>query len=408
MPAIQWPFKQLTRHGIALLIAATVAGVMALEPRTPAGGSEQPQPAAPAPAPAKGKPARPDPDAPGPEAEVIGSSFCGTPACHGALVEAAERVRHTQWTADVKFKDAAGCEVCHGPASDHVGDPDKRKIYRFSVQTAENSRRINDACLKCHQKVVERQHFTSAAHSRADMSCATCHEVHYHLGTPYLLRLPGVGGPAGRPTSARDARRPPSPPDPAPAAPADPSAPDPPARPSRLGLAAQTRVPAPELRSSFPRIAGAVTEEQAINEVCSSCHRRQLTEARLLSHHPILEGRLKCTSCHDAHRGDQERAHSRGGVSDTCLKCHEQHRGPFRFEHDPVKAGGLGDSCMECHRAHGSPNRALTTQFSRGLCVQCHTDIQRDPPHRARTGDCWRSGCHVAVHGSNHSRFLFR
>jgi predicted CXXCH cytochrome family protein len=67
----------------------------------------------------------------------------------------------------------------------------------------------------------------------------------------------------------------------------------------------------------------------------------------------------------------------------------------------------VGEDCLECHRPHGSPNRNLLTNFSRGLCVQCHTDIQQDPAHQFRGGDCWRSGCHVAVHGSNHSALLF-
>ena len=45
--------------------------------------------------------------------------------------------------------------------------------------------------------------------------------------------------------------------------------------------------------------------------------------------------------------------------------------------------------------------------FADGLCVQCHVDIQQDPAHIARGGDCWRSGCHVAIHGSNHSSLFF-
>lgn len=357
----------------------------------------------------KGKPHEAGPDTPGPDAQPLGSAFCGAPACHGSLVKDSLKVRHSHWTSNPKYKEAAGCEVCHGPASDHIGDPDKRKIYRFTVQSPENSRRINETCLKCHQDTVRKQHFTGGTHARAGVSCATCHEVHYNLGTPYMLRLAGAGGPAGRPTRERDARKPVPAAEPAAVtAPADPNAPEPPPHEPRLAAAAKTRAPMPELRTSFQREPGAATEEQAVNELCASCHRRQVSEARQFSHHPLLEGRMKCTSCHDAHAVDQDRAHADGAVSEKCLQCHEQLRGPFRFEHDPVKAGGLGDGCLECHRPHGSPNRALTTLFSRGLCVQCHTDIQRDPPHRARTGDCWRSGCHTAMHGSNHSRFFFR
>jgi DmsE family decaheme c-type cytochrome len=178
----------------------------------------------------------------------------------------------------------------------------------------------------------------------------------------------------------------------------------------KLAALAKTRVPIPRWRSSFTREPSAVTEEQAVSELCASCHRRQIMEFRQFSHHPVPEGSIRCTDCHDPHRsGEQGRNLRRRTVEETCLQCHQQIRGPFVYEHEPVKAvGGVGDACLECHRPHGSPNRKLEVMFSRGLCVQCHVDIQRDPPHQARGGDCWRSNCHVAIHGSNQSPLFFR
>jgi predicted CXXCH cytochrome family protein len=98
----------------------------------------------------------------------------------------------------------------------------------------------------------------------------------------------------------------------------------------------------------------------------------------------------------------------KNSVQETCLQCHQEVRGPFVYEHEPVKAEGLGEGCLECHRPHGSPNRKLEVLFSRGLCIRCHADIQQQPTHRFRKGDCWQGGCHVAIHGSNHSAFLLR
>jgi predicted CXXCH cytochrome family protein len=343
-------------------------------------------------------------------------------------------LQHSHYVSDPKYGDSAGCESCHGPASAHVADPQKRHIYRFTVRSPENARRTNEACLRCHQETIKRPHFEATEHARTGMSCASCHEVHYHLKTPYLLRFPGVGGPAGQPmeeaklkeiAAAQTATTTASPPPPAspstgppPASPPAGAAPAPPAgRPAtpprrvnrpKLEMLAKTRVPIPSWRTSFTREADALTDEQTVVEVCASCHRRQINEARQFSHHPILEGRVKCNDCHDPHHAVlQGRMFRRVTVADTCLQCHQQIRGPFVYEHDPVKAGGIGEDCLECHRPHGSPNRNLLTTFSRGLCVQCHTDIQQDPAHRARGGDCWRSGCHVAVHGSNHSALLF-
>src|SRR5205823_3064260 len=233
----------------------------------------------------------------------------------------------THYVSDPKLKDAARCEVCHGPASNHVADPQKRHIYRFTVQSPENARRIDEACLSCHQQTVNRSHFHATEHARVGVSCASCHEVHYPLDAPHLLRYPGIRGPAGQPQAANaavlKAAPPPSPPpQPAPAAASTPGAP--PARPRvvnrpRLELLAKTRVPIPNWRSSFTREAGAVTDDQAINEMCASCHRHQVTELRQFSHHPIYEGRMNCTDCHDPHRAEQGRMLRARTVADTCL-----------------------------------------------------------------------------------------
>jgi predicted CXXCH cytochrome family protein len=322
-----------------------------------------------------------------------------------------QSLRHSHYVSDLRLKDAAGCEVCHGPASDHVADPDHRKIERFTVGTSAMARRVNEVCAKCHQETISRPHYLATEHARSGISCASCHEVHYDLHTPNMLRLPGVSGPAGQPeprTRTKGKAKPqPEAPATAPAAAGTTPVEEPPNRP-KLERSAKTRVPIPGWRASISRMPELVTREQATNELCSSCHRRELTESRLFSHHPLFEGRVQCTDCHDPHRAERGRMLKERTIEETCLRCHENLRGPFVYEHEPVKSGGVGESCLECHRPHGSPNRNLTVTFGRGLCVQCHSDIQRDPPHRGRTGDCWRSGCHAAIHGSNHSPQLFR
>jgi predicted CXXCH cytochrome family protein len=430
----------------AAALVACVGGAL----RSPAAvGGEAPPKAAPA-APEAAHPANgaapshaakpPDPDDPGPDADYAGRALCGGPRCHGAGMAEFDTLRHSHYVSDPKYKDAAGCELCHGPATNHIGDPEHRHIYRFTVQSPENARRIDEACLKCHQETLSRPHFQATEHARVGISCAGCHEVHYDLKTPYLLRFPGVNGPAGQPGRDRLARLPASHPavpaarepslsggggtsapapaspppvvgTPGPAAEGVPEAAVGPVNRPKLEMVAKTRVPIPNWRTSFSRQPGAVTEEQAVNEMCLSCHRRQVSELRQFSHHPAPEGRVSCVDCHDAHVESQRAGRGamlkRGTVEETCLQCHPQRRGPFIFEHDPVRAGGVGDNCLECHKPHGSPNRKLEALFSRGLCLQCHTDIAQDPPHRSRPGDCWRSGCHTAIHGSNHSGLLF-
>src|SRR5437868_11087188 len=65
-------------------------------------------------------PAAADPDAPGPGAQYVGSGLCGAPACHGAMLADFNQLRHSHYVSDPKLKEAANCEVCHGPASNHV------------------------------------------------------------------------------------------------------------------------------------------------------------------------------------------------------------------------------------------------------------------------------------------------
>ena len=67
------------------------------------------------------------------------------------------------------------------------------------------------------------------------------------------------------------------------------------------------------------------------------------------------------------------------------------------------------DGCVICHVPHGSPNRRLLQQTnSQQNCLQCHGDfpVFHDQTPGAVFTDCMH--CHTEVHGSNHSRFLFR
>lgn len=126
-------------------------------------------------------------------------------------------------------------------------------------------------------------------------------------------------------------------------------------------------------------------------EVCYSCHREQAATFELTSHHPVREGRLTCSDCHDAHgRAD------RTSTSQLCASCHTKQRGPFVFEHGSMTSG-LTEGCLDCHRSHGSPNQRLLKYNGRGLCLQCHADHVLHFVGRT----CWTSGCHADIHGSN-------
>jgi DmsE family decaheme c-type cytochrome len=137
--------------------------------------------------------------------------------------------------------------------------------------------------------------------------------------------------------------------------------------------------------------------------LCGKCHRREVGEFRHNFHHPVPEGRMQCSDCHELHP-TKDTPRKAAPTKSACVNCHLETAGPFKYEHEPV-AGWIGDGCIECHKPHGSHNPGLLNSFSRGLCAQCHSDLTTSH-YPGQT--CWNSGCHEAVHGSNRDRNLLK
>jgi DmsE family decaheme c-type cytochrome len=137
---------------------------------------------------------------------------------------------------------------------------------------------------------------------------------------------------------------------------------------------------------------------------CGGCHPAEAAEFRLPNHHPVPEGAMSCSSCHDPHGGRAASLYRRH-EDERCLECHPAMAGPFVFEHEADRTEG----CAACHRPHGSPNRRLLTVWPvRNLCLQCHavTPLNHDISSFSPFLECAR--CHTEVHGSDIDRFLFR
>jgi predicted CXXCH cytochrome family protein len=142
--------------------------------------------------------------------------------------------------------------------------------------------------------------------------------------------------------------------------------------------------------------------------ICFTCHMEKKMEFRLPNHHPVLEGKMSCTDCHELHGPDAKASlTSMESANETCFKCHKDQQGPFVYEHDALKEG-----CTTCHKVHGSINPKMLKIRDSNLCWRCHS-FQGDPDapflsgldsehsQRSRFGSCWVAGCHVAIHGSN-------
>ncbi|MEI6561345.1 MAG: cytochrome c3 family protein [Verrucomicrobiota bacterium] len=164
--------------------------------------------------------------------------------------------------------------------------------------------------------------------------------------------------------------------------------------------------------------ANTILNPKKSPETCFQCHLDVRAKFNLPHTHPVLQGKVSCTDCHDPHKGDAKKG---GGTSlmsanDTCAQCHTEQKGPFVFRHEAVR-----DGCTSCHDPHGTINPRMLLQRNASLCLKCHFQQQLPntspmPPgqltigsgnHTTRlTGACWSAGCHEAVHGSQTSPTL--
>ncbi|PKL85175.1 MAG: hypothetical protein CVV22_09095 [Ignavibacteriae bacterium HGW-Ignavibacteriae-1] len=136
-------------------------------------------------------------------------------------------------------------------------------------------------------------------------------------------------------------------------------------------------------------------------EVCSECHTDVKAKMNKTSHHPVKEGLMDCSSCHNAHGAPGTGMLVKGTINETCYTCHQDKRGPFTWEHAPVR-----EDCSNCHEPHGSNNRNLLTTQNASLCVSCHQYGGHINQYRYnRVSTPYGNGCvncHMTVHGSNH------
>ena len=146
-------------------------------------------------------------------------------------------------------------------------------------------------------------------------------------------------------------------------------------------------------------------------EVCFSCHKEQRVLISKPSHHPVLEGKVACSDCHNPHGSAGPKLMVRDSVNATCYTCHAEKRGPFLWEHMPVT-----DDCTNCHNPHGSTVDNLLKTRMPFLCQQCHeptshrgnvpgvinaTPYDNAPQSRGITQGRACTNCHTNIHGGN-------
>jgi len=227
-----------------------------------------------------------------------------------------------------------------------------------------------DLCLQCHGSGSPTMAWHSSTHDLNGVACTDCHNPHPRTQVQRLVNI-----------SHTDIKR-----------------------PKRLQMSVQQP------------------------EACYKCHPKIFALGALPSHHPIKEGKMVCSDCHDAH-GQQNgnlKAVGVATVNQLCYKCHAEKQGPFAYPHPPVD-----ENCAYCHEPHGTVANNLLRQPPNFLCLRCHVghrqtrhghqstahypgsdapqwdnapsfraDIDRNPALRtAMYTDCTQ--CHAQIHGSD-------
>ena len=108
-------------------------------------------------------------------------------------------------------------------------------------------------------------------------------------------------------------------------------------------------------------------------DICASCHQSIRSATLKPSHHPIQEGKIKCSDCHNPHGALSKAMVKQETVNQQCLSCHAEKRGPYVFSHPAVE-----DNCLSCHNPHGSSHNFLLNEKVPNLCQDCH-DWSRHP-----------------------------
>jgi len=151
-------------------------------------------------------------------------------------------------------------------------------------------------------------------------------------------------------------------------------------------------------------------------QICFTCHAQQRSDSYKYSHHPIREGKVVCSDCHNPHGSPGDtKSLKEFTVNETCYNCHADKRGPMLWEHQPVR-----DNCLNCHTPHGSNQPRLMKEQMNFLCASCHSAVSNNSggafggahsiPFRGPGNSSFNSAlanqrqcvnCHSQVHGSN-------
>jgi len=155
-----------------------------------------------------------------------------------------------------------------------------------------------------------------------------------------------------------------------------------------------------------PKSEKSQLQQASETDLCFTCHKQKKAQFFRASHHPVREGQMECSDCHNPHAVQNGKLVDHDAVTEACYKCHAEKRGPFLWEHISVR-----EDCMNCHEPHGTNHMKMLKVKEPFLCQRCHSDTRHPGTlydqsqlntvsNRLFSRSC--TNCHAAVHGSNH------
>ena len=255
----------------------------------------------------------------------IGAETCKE--CHEEQYESYAKTIHSRKAIKGPATQDA-YESCHGAGALHVEKGGGRgvDIFAFNDETAASDRSAK--CLQCHQTNHDMDLWEVGAHSRNEVSCDSCHDLHAYGGDQ-------------RPEEPEIC----------------------------FSCHRDVRVDANK-RSRHAIIEGKIS--------CTSCHEPHGS----ISEHMVKadDPQQLCYSCHTDKRGPYIYEHP--PVEENCRSCHT----PHGSIHAKLLTEKLPNLCQDCHtwsRHPGTPydgdsgftGRSPSNRFFARSCLNCHGAI---------------------------------
>ncbi|MEK6704508.1 MAG: DmsE family decaheme c-type cytochrome [Bdellovibrionota bacterium] len=247
--------------------------------------------------------------------------------CHEEAVKSFESGHHNAAWNLVEGGSKHSCEACHGSTEEHIKNGGgKESIISFSKGSKQTAQERSKQCLSCHSTSNKVAFWKMGKHSKNDVDCASCHNM--HGGKAAVIPKPETCFGCHKDIKALVGKS-----------------------------------------SHHPIKEGKVT--------CADCHNPHGS----LSHGNLAAENVNqtCYKCHADKRGPYLWEHA--PVEENCATCHN----PHGSNHENLLVQKLPNLCQNCHEGR-HPSTAYTATNGFGVsapstrlvskaCANCHGNI---------------------------------